>query len=82
MENIFFISSKVYSDRSELDLSDETIRIKNFHLSRKLWWKYFFGSFWKVSIYSRLTSCKMVPVLSFTPPHEWILNFNLSQKLK
>ena len=29
----------VYSDRSELDLTDETIRIKNFLFSRKLWWK-------------------------------------------
>ena len=25
------ISNKVYSDRSELDLSDKTIRIQNFH---------------------------------------------------
>ena len=29
----------LYSDRSELDLSDEMIRIKNFPFSRKLWWK-------------------------------------------
>ena len=33
----------IYSDRSEPDLSDETIRIKNFPFSRKLWkncWKW------------------------------------------
>ena len=29
----------VYSDRSERDISDETIRIWNFLFSRKLWWK-------------------------------------------
>ena len=33
---IFFTYNKVYSDRSELDLSDAKIRIQNFHLSRKL----------------------------------------------
>ena len=27
---MFLISNRVYSDRSELDLSDETIRIQNF----------------------------------------------------
>ena len=29
----------MYSDRSQIDLSDGTIRIKKFRLSRKLWWK-------------------------------------------
>ena len=33
---VFSISNKVHSDRSELDLSDETIRIQNFSLGRKL----------------------------------------------
>ena len=30
---------RVYSNRSDLDLSAETIRIQNFYFSRKLWWK-------------------------------------------
>ena len=38
-KNIFSMWNRVYSDRSELDLSDETIRIQKFHFSRKLWWK-------------------------------------------
>ena len=38
-QNIFWIWNGVYSDRSELDLYDETIRIQNFHLSLQLWWK-------------------------------------------
>ena len=38
-KNIFLICNNVYSDRSELDLSDTTIRIQNFHFCRKLWWK-------------------------------------------
>ena len=38
-KNIFLIWNRVNSDRSELDHSDETIRIKNFPLSRQLWWK-------------------------------------------
>ena len=29
----------VYSDSSELDPSDEIIRIKNVYFGRKLWWK-------------------------------------------
>ena len=36
---IFLIWNMVYLDRPELDLSDESIRILNFHYSRKLWWK-------------------------------------------
>ena len=44
-KNIFFIDNKLYSDRSELDLSDATIRIQYFHFSRKLsrknWWNYY-----------------------------------------
>ena len=38
-EKVFFYIYKVYLDSSEVDLSDATIRIQNFHLSRKLWWK-------------------------------------------
>ena len=30
-KNIFLICYKVYSDRSDIDLSDPTIRIQNFH---------------------------------------------------
>ena len=39
MKIIFLICNKVYSDRSEIDLSHPTIRIQNFWFSRKLWWK-------------------------------------------
>ena len=35
---IFLIWHTVYSHRFEQDLSDEIIRIPNFHFSRKLWW--------------------------------------------
>ena len=38
-KNIFLICNNVYLDRSELDLSDTTIRIQNFYFCRKLWWK-------------------------------------------
>ena len=31
-----FISNIIYSDRSKLDISDETIRIQNFYFGRKL----------------------------------------------
>ena len=34
----------LYFNRSELDLSDETIRIQNFHFSKKLRWK----NCWKI----------------------------------
>ena len=40
--NIFTIWNRIYSDRSELDLSDETIKpseLNNFHFSQKWWWK-------------------------------------------
>ena len=37
--NIFLIWNTVDSDRSQLALPDEAIRIKNFYFSRKLWWK-------------------------------------------
>ena len=39
-----WICNKIYSDRSEVDLLDETMRIKNFYFSRKLWWK----NYWKL----------------------------------
>ena len=42
--NDFFFLYRIYSVRSELDLSDETIIIQNFLLSRKLWWKNFVPS--------------------------------------
>ena len=38
-KNIFLIYNKVYSDRSELDLSDEAVRIQKFQFYQKLWWK-------------------------------------------
>ena len=39
-KKIFFSNSNsVYSDRSELYISDEIIRIQNFLFSRKLWWQ-------------------------------------------
>ena len=38
-KNMFYIINKVYSDRSEIDISDTTIRIQNFRFSRKLLWK-------------------------------------------
>ena len=43
--NYFLIYNNVYSDRSELYLSNETIIIQKFHFSRKLWWK----SSWKLT---------------------------------
>ena len=39
MKKYFLVYNKIYSDRSELDLSNETIRIQKFYFSRKLWWK-------------------------------------------
>ena len=36
IKKYFFNPNRVYSDRYELDLSDETIKIQNFHFSRKL----------------------------------------------
>ena len=39
MEKKKFISNRFYSDRSELDLSDKPLELKDFHFSRKLWWK-------------------------------------------
>ena len=33
------VTNRIYSDRSELDLSNETIKIRNFHYSQKLCWK-------------------------------------------
>ena len=38
-KNILWIWNILFSDSSELDLFDETIRIPIFHFSRKLWWK-------------------------------------------
>ena len=43
--NIFFMYNKVFSDRSELDLTDGTIRVQNFLFSQKSWWK----NCWKLS---------------------------------
>ena len=43
--NIYIFFDREYCDRSELDLSDETIEIKNFHFNLKLWWK----NCWKLS---------------------------------
>ena len=37
LQNICLIWDREYSDKSELDLYDETIRIKNFYSSRKLY---------------------------------------------
>ena len=37
--NIFYIWNMVYSDRSKVVLSDETIRIPNFYHNQKLWCK-------------------------------------------
>ena len=36
-KNICCIWNRIFSDRSKLDLFDETIRIQNFHFSLKLW---------------------------------------------
>ena len=36
IKNIFLIRNIVYSDRSELEIFDETIRINIVHFSRKL----------------------------------------------
>ena len=36
---IFQIWHRIYSNRSNLDLSGGTIRFQYFHFSRKLWWK-------------------------------------------
>ena len=40
MNKYFLIWNRVYSDRSEIDFSDETLIIQNFHFSWKLWWKH------------------------------------------
>ena len=41
VKKYFFICSKIYSERFELDLSDATIKIQNSHFSLKLWWNYY-----------------------------------------
>ena len=38
--HFFLTLLRIYSDKSELDLSDETIIIKKIHFSGKLWWKW------------------------------------------
>ena len=41
--NILKIWNRKYPQRSEIDLSDETIRIQNFYFNRNLWWKNFWN---------------------------------------
>ena len=38
-ENILLIWNTVYPDRSELNLSDRTMRIQHFYFSQIIWWK-------------------------------------------
>ena len=64
MKKYFLIRNKVYSDRSELDLSDASIVIQNFYFSQKLWWK----NWWNYSVADKRIVSELSKVLK--------LNFN------
>ena len=63
MKNVlFFTFNMVYSDRSEIDLSDATIIIQNCHSDQKLswknWWSYYVAVKWIVSKLSKISNPK------------------------
>ena len=81
MQKMFLNYNRAHSDRFVLNLSVETIRIQNFNLSQKSWWK----NCWKISkllCYRKAHSFKTIKYIvtkfdrsNWSPEWKWCWNF-------